>query len=155
MEDERNAMAIGHDAEEGRADAAQSEGEAEEEARHRAHLAGDELMRVNKDGGEGRGEDEPDDRAQDCAPEEIGVRKGESERRHAEDGHPNDSFAADAVTDRSAEKCAGGNGGEEDEEMQLRVPHREAEFLDEEKRVVAAHASEIEILRKNKHDQDA
>src|SRR5437763_1266469 len=63
--------------------------------------------------------------------------------------------AAHAVTDRSAEKCAGGNGGEEDEEMQLRVPHREAEFLDEEKRVVAGHAREIEILRENEHDQDA
>src|SRR5205823_12535055 len=122
---------------------------------HSANLAGYELRRVNENGGGGRGEDEPDDRAQDRAPEEICVRKSEGERRHAEDRHPNDSLAADAVTDRSAEKCAGGNSGEEDEDMQLRVPHREAEFLDEEKRVVAGHAREIEILRENEHDQDA
>ena len=96
-----------------------------------------------------------DDRAQHGAPEEIRVREREGEGRDAEDRDPDDRFAPDAVADRSAEEGAGGNRGEEDEEMQLRVLDREAEFLDEEKRVVAAHAREIEILREDEHDQDA
>lgn len=53
MEDERNAVAIGDGAEDGGADAAQSEGQPEEESGHRAHFAGDQLLRENQDGGEG------------------------------------------------------------------------------------------------------
>jgi hypothetical protein len=40
LEDELNALAIGECAEDGGADAAQSEGKAEEEAGHRADFAG-------------------------------------------------------------------------------------------------------------------
>ena len=53
LEDELDALAIGHGAEHGGADAAESEGKAEEEAGHCAHFAGDELLRVNEDGREG------------------------------------------------------------------------------------------------------
>ena len=74
MEDEGQAVAIGHGAEHGGANAAESEGEAEEEAGHRAHFAGDELLRVNQDGGKGGREDNADDRAQHGAPDETRVR---------------------------------------------------------------------------------
>ena len=63
MEDELDALSIGQGAEDGGTDAAQAEGEAEEEAGHRSHFAGDQLLRVNQNGGEGRSEDDPDDRA--------------------------------------------------------------------------------------------
>jgi hypothetical protein len=53
LEDELDAVVIGEGAEDGGADAAQAEGEAEEEAGHGADLAGDEFLRVNEDGGEG------------------------------------------------------------------------------------------------------
>ena len=49
VEDEWEAVAIGQGAEESGAEAA----EAEEETGHRADLAGDELLRVNENGGEG------------------------------------------------------------------------------------------------------
>jgi hypothetical protein len=78
LKDELNAAAIGQCSEDGGADAAQAEGEAEEEAGHRADFAGDELLRVNQNGGEGRGEDDADDRAQDGAPEKIRVRQREA-----------------------------------------------------------------------------
>jgi hypothetical protein len=84
LEDELDPAAIGEGAEDGGADAAQAEGEAEEETGHRADFAGDELLRVNQNGGKGRGEDDADDRAQDGAPEEIRVRERESKRRDAE-----------------------------------------------------------------------
>jgi hypothetical protein len=84
LEDERHTVAIGHGVEDGGADAAESEGEAEEEAGHCAHSAGDELLGVNEDGGEGRGQNEPDDGAQEGAPEEICVGERESEMRNAE-----------------------------------------------------------------------
>ena len=155
VEDELDALAVGKCTENGGADATQAEGEPEEEAGHGADFAGDELLGVNENGGEGRGEDEADDRAQDGAPEEVCVREGEGERRDAEDRDPDDSFASDAVPNGAAEKGAGGNGGQEDKEMQLGVLHGEAEFLDEQKRVVAAHARQIEILRENEHDEDA
>src|SRR5205085_7691816 len=133
----------------------QAEAQAEEKAGHGADFARDQFLRVNENGGEGGRENHPDDRAQNGAPEKIGVGQREGEGRDAEDRDPDDSFAADAVADWSAEKGAGRNRGEENEEMDLRVPDREAEFLDEEKRVVAAHAREIEILGEDEHDQDA
>ena len=53
VEDEGKAVAIGQGAEEGGAEAAQAEGEAEEEAGHRADFAGDELLRVVENAGNG------------------------------------------------------------------------------------------------------
>ena len=50
MEDELDAVAIGDGAEDGGANAAQAEGEAEKEAGHGADFAGDELLGVNEDG---------------------------------------------------------------------------------------------------------
>jgi hypothetical protein len=47
VEDERDAVAIGHGAEDGGADAAQAEGEAEKEAGHRPDFAGDEFLRTH------------------------------------------------------------------------------------------------------------
>jgi hypothetical protein len=96
---EGETVAIGHFTEEGGAEAAQAKGEAEEEAGHGAQFAGDELPRINKDGGESGGEDEADDRAQDDAPKEVRVGKREGERRDAEDRDPDDGFPPDAVAD--------------------------------------------------------
>ena len=61
--DEAEARTVGDDAEQRRADAAQAEREAEEEARHRSDIAGRQLLRVDDDGGEGRGENEADRRS--------------------------------------------------------------------------------------------
>ena len=63
MEDEGNAAVIGHGAEDGGADAAKAKGQAEEEAGHGADFAGDQLLRVNKNGGEGGREDDADNGA--------------------------------------------------------------------------------------------
>src|SRR5688572_8592379 len=70
VEDKREAVAIGQGAEEGGAEAAQAEGEPEEESGHGADFAGDEFLGVNKDGGKGGSEDEADDCTQHGAPEE-------------------------------------------------------------------------------------
>ena len=67
MEDELDAVAIGDGAEDGGADAAQAEGEADEEAGHGADFAGDEFLGVNENRGEHGGEDQANDRAQDGA----------------------------------------------------------------------------------------
>ena len=90
---------------------------------------------------------------QDAAPEEIRVRQDERERRHPEDRCPDDSLAADAIADRSAEERSRRNRGEEEKQMQLRAFDRHAELLDEEERVVAADAREVEILREDERDQ--
>src|SRR5437763_14384064 len=90
LENVRDAVLVGEGAEEGGADAAETEGEAEEETGHRAYFAGNEFLRVNQDGGEGGGEDQANDRAQDGAPEEVCVRERESEGRDAENRYPDD-----------------------------------------------------------------
>jgi hypothetical protein len=68
VENVLDAVLVGEGAEDGGADAAKAEGEAEEEAGHRADFAGDELLRINENGGDGRGEDDADDRDQSGAP---------------------------------------------------------------------------------------
>ena len=77
-------------AEDGGADAAHAEGEAEEEAGDHADAAGDQFLRVDEDGGEGGGEDEADDDGEDGGPEEVGVGQDEGEGQDAEDGDPDD-----------------------------------------------------------------
>ena len=63
---------VGEFAEDGCADAAHAEGEAEEEAGDHADASGDEFLGVDEDGGEGGGDDDSDENAEDAGPEEVG-----------------------------------------------------------------------------------
>ena len=78
----------------------------------------------------------PDDDGEDAGPEEIGVRKGKSKRRDAEDRNPDDELATVTVTDRAAEDGAERDGKEEKEQMELRPLDREMEFVNQEKGIV-------------------
>lgn len=54
------AGAVGQLAEQGGADAGEAEGQAEEEAGDGAHFARHQILGVDQDGGEGRGQDQAD-----------------------------------------------------------------------------------------------
>src|SRR5216683_8265700 len=81
-------------AEERRADAAHAKGEAEEQAGDGADSSGQEFLSVDEDGGKGGGQDQADDDAENAGPEKIGVGQQQSERQNAENGNPDDVFAA-------------------------------------------------------------
>ncbi len=70
---------VGEFAEDGCADAAHAEGESEEESGDHADSAGNQLLRVDEDGGEGGRDDETDDDAEDAGPEEVGVGQDQGE----------------------------------------------------------------------------
>ena len=78
-----DAGGVGYFAEDGGTDASHAEGEAEEEAGDHADAAGDELLRVDEDGGEGGGQDEADDDGEDGGPQQIGVGQDEGEGQDA------------------------------------------------------------------------
>ena len=86
---------------------------------------------------------------------EVGVGQRQGEGQDAEDRHPDHRLAPDPVADRAADEGAGGDGGEEDEEQQLRVAHRDPELLDQEEGVEARQAREVEVLREDQQPEDA
>ena len=155
MKHKWNARAIGQCAQDGGADTAQTKGKPEEKPGDHAHSTGDQLLRVNQDGGKGRSQDQADDRRENADPEQIGVWERQGKRRHAQDRHPDHTLAADSVADRSAQQRARRDGEKKTEEMKLRALNREAELSHQEKRVVARHAREVEIFRKNERDQNS
>ncbi|NJS15820.1 MAG: hypothetical protein HC788_16115, partial [Sphingopyxis sp.] len=67
--------------------------------------------------------------------------EGELERQRAEDREPDHLLAADLVADRAARQRAEREGGEVDEQIDLRPLHRHAELIDHVEGVVAAEAS--------------
>ena len=66
-------LAVGEDAKDCRTQTACAEGEAEEDAGDHADAARDQLLREDDDGGESRGEDQPDQHGQHARPEEVRI----------------------------------------------------------------------------------
>src|SRR6185295_15824375 len=114
-----DAGRVGEPAEDGGAKAAHAEREAEEESRDQADAARHQLLRVDDDGGEGRREDQADDDREDLRPEQVRVWQREREREHAEDRNPDHELPAEAVADRAAKDGAGGDGAQENKEIDL------------------------------------
>jgi len=73
MEDVVDAGLVGQVAEHGRADAAHSEGQAEEESRDEAYLPRHQFLGIDQDGGEGGCEDQTDAHGEDACPKEVGI----------------------------------------------------------------------------------
>ena len=113
-----------------------AESETEKQSRDETDFSRHKFLRVDQDGGEGGGENDPDNEGEDAGPEEIGMRKRDREWRDSEDRNPNHEFASVTVADRSAEDGADGDGEEEKKEMELRTLHGKMEFVDEVKSVV-------------------
>ena len=78
----------------------------------------------------------------------------QSERRDAEDGHPDHELATDAVTDRSADDRARGHSEKKQEQEELGVLRGDVEFVDQVKRVVAREAREVEIFGEDERRED-
>ena len=112
-------MVVGEVAEYGGADPGDAEGKAEEQAGDGAHLAGDQPLGIDDDGRERRGQDEADDEGEDGGPEQIGVGQQQGEGRAPEDGSPDHLLAVDPTAEGTAELGAGGDGEQEDEQVQL------------------------------------
>src|SRR5204863_155499 len=83
-----------------------------EPARDHAGAVGNQLLRVDDDGGKGRGENKTADGGQHGAPKEIRVRQRQGEGRDTEDRDPDDRLAADAIANRSADQGPGRDRGE-------------------------------------------
>ena len=79
--DEDDAGHVGESAEYCGADAAHAEGESEEESGDHSYSSGDEILRVDEDGREGRCDNEADDDAEYACPEEICVGQQQGERK--------------------------------------------------------------------------
>ncbi|CAM2158991.1 hypothetical protein PT2222_50047 [Paraburkholderia tropica] len=153
--DERDAGGIRELAEHGRADAAETEREAEEQARDHAHLARNQFLRVDEDRRERRGQHDADDHREHAGPEQVRVGQQQRERRDAQDRTPDHVLAADAVADRAADDRARGHGGEEHEQVHLRGLHGQMEAVDQIEREVAVDAREVEVLREHQQHEDA
>ena len=87
-----------------------------------------QLLRVDHDRRERRGQDQADDHGQHRGPEQVGVRQQQRERQDAEDRAPDHVLAAEAIADRPAEDRAGGDRAEEHEQVELRGLHRDVEL---------------------------
>ena len=83
------------------------------------------------------------------------MRQGEGKRRHPKDREPDYPLASNLVPDRTADNRAQRHREEEDEEKELRRPNRNAEAIDQIKRVVAREACQIDVFREDEGDQDA
>ena len=114
--DRLDAVRIGEVAQHGRGDARDAERESEEEARHEAQLAGQQLLGVEQDRRKGRGEHEAGAECRHGRECKAAMGHGEAEGRRAENRNPDHGFAAPAVADRTADQRADGRGEEEDEE---------------------------------------
>ena len=80
--------------------------------------------------------------------------QGKGKGQHAEDRRPDDIAPSDPVADRAADKCAERHGAEKQEQEDLRLLHREIEFLDQVESVIAADARRIEEFGKDEQEQD-
>ena len=107
--DRFDAVKIRHFPKYGRTDPGDAEGQPEKQTRDKAHFARHQILRVDKDGGEGGSQDETNDESQDRRGGESDVRQSQRKGRHTEDGEPDDRLATDAIAQRSP-----GNGAESD-----------------------------------------
>ena len=83
------------------------------------------------------------------------VRIEEGKGQHAEDGAPDDVFAADAVADGASGEGSDGGCAQEQEQVDLRALDGDVEFIDQIEDVVGAEAGQVNIFRKNERDEDA
>jgi len=113
-------IAVGQFAEDSGTNPGHTESQAEKQARDQTDFSRDQFLRVNQDGGEGGGQDDPNNDGEDAGPEEIGVRKRERERCNPKDRNPDDELATVTVSDRAAEDGAECDGKKEKEQMELR-----------------------------------
>src|SRR5271168_1277493 len=119
--DEGQAGVIREQAERGRADPAEPERQAEEQARDRSDIAGRQFLRVDDHRRERRRQDQSDCDAVDDRADETKMRQQQGERQHAEDRDPDYVLAPDAVADRAARESARRDRAEEDEQQDLRL----------------------------------
>ncbi len=123
--------------------------------RHRAHLPRHQFLCEHDDGGECGGQYQADDEAQDPRPHQVDVGQDHGEGRHAQDGHPDDALAPDAVADVSAEQGAERHREQKYEQIDLRRAHRQMKFLDEVETVIAGDAGCVKVFRENQQHEDA
>jgi len=77
-------------------------------------------LRVDDDGREGRGEDQADWHGEHGRPKQVDVRQYEREWKYAQDRDPDHGLESEPIADRSAAKCAGRDGAQEDKQVELR-----------------------------------
>src|SRR5471030_1702590 len=151
---EAEAGSIGERAQEGRADAAHAEREAEEETGDGSYSAGHQFLGIDQDRRKGRGQNQADYGAEDAGPKKVGIGQRQGEREHAEDGAPDDVLAADTVANGAADDGPGGNRAQEDEQMHLRALHGHVKLAHQIKRVERDQARQLEVLRKDQRAQN-
>jgi len=137
-----------------KADAAQPEHQSEKDARDHSDLVRLELGGIDQDGGEGRGDDQAAGHGRRHGPAQTEVGEREGEGRRAEDGEEDDVLPSVAVAEESAEQRPRGEGREEGEEAELRLPDGDAELFDQEEGEVAGHARREEVLREEHRHED-
>jgi hypothetical protein len=140
---------IRDDAQHRGADPAQAEGEAEEEARDEADAPGDELLRVDEDGREGRRQHEADQHAERDGRVQAGPGKGERERHDAEDRAPDHPPRPDAIADGAAEDRPGGGRAQVHEQEELGGADVQVKPVHEVERVEVREARQVEVLREH------
>jgi hypothetical protein len=136
-----------------RRDAADAEGEAEEEAGDGADLAGDQLLRENQDRGKCRRQQGAGEHAEDDRPGESEVRQRQGEGGDAENGYPDNALAPEAVAERAAGDRARRDGEEEREQAHLRSLHGNVESADEIERIIVGEADQVEVFRDDQKDE--
>ncbi len=135
--DEGQAREVGDFPQRRRPDAAEPERQPEEQPGDRADIAGHQLLRIDDDCREGRGEDEADRDRVDHRPELVEMRQRQGERQHADDRSPDHEFSSKTVADRAADESSRRHGAEKDEQIDLRILHRDVESLNEIEGVIA------------------
>ena len=152
---EVDAGVVGKLAEKRGADAAQTEGQSEEQSGNGTDFGGDEILSVDEDSGKGGGKDDADDDTKNAGPEKARIGQKQGERKYAENGPPDDEFAAEAVADWSADDSTCGDSGEENEKVDLGALHRDMETAHEIKGVIRGQTGEIKELREHEGDENA
>ena len=138
-----------------RGDAADAEGEAEEEAGDGSDVAGEQFLGEDQDRGKRRCEHGAGEHAEDDRPGEAEVRQRQGKGGDAENGYPDDAFAPEAVAERSAGDRACRDGEEKCEQAHLRSLHGDVESADEIERVIVGQAHQVEIFRDDEKDEES
>jgi hypothetical protein len=89
------------------------------------------MLSVDEDCRKGRSKDDADDDPENTGPEKAGIRQKQGERKHPENGPPDDEFAAEAVADWPADDGACGDSAKENEKVDLGTLHRDMETVHE------------------------
>ena len=152
--DEVDAGVVGKLAQKCGADTAQAEGQAEEESGDGADFSGDEILSVDEDSGKGGSKDNADDDAENAGPKKAGIGQKHGERKHAENGPPNDEFAAEAIADWPADDGACGDSAKENEKVDLGALHGEMETVHEIEGVIRGQTGEVKEFREHQDDEN-